>query len=537
MKKVLTLVLVSFALLFLCENSYAQRLFKNKSRVAQLEARIDSLQKAYDSLYVEYQALLQPVNGEGDDNAYDESEPLQTIEYNADNIDSLLNLYYVQKMMDVNEVNMAEIDRDTLMSNIPDSVYVRRLENMGSFIPVQFNRYVKNSIILYTERLSITPRILGLYSYYGPIMEEIFDEYNLPKELVCMAIIESAFNPKAVSRARAKGMWQFMYGTAKSYGLTMNSFVEERFDPVASCHAAAKYLRDSYMVFGDWSLAIASYNCGTGNVNKAIRRSGGKTDFWSVYQYLPRETRGYFPAFIAALYTLKYYREHAITPAQIALPAHVDTFHVNRMLHFNQISEVIGVPVEQLRDINPQYVHDIIPGNERTYILNIPYSYTNAFADKEEEIYKYKDTVFFNPVRIKHIKESGGGDGQRVVYKVKSGDNLGSIARRYRTTVANIKRWNGLKNNNLRVGQRLYIYGSGSAGKVSSEDGGTAAQKSTSTANTKDGYVMYTIKKGDTLSKIASRYGVSLSSLYKLNNMNAKSTLQPGKKIRIKKAE
>ena len=179
----------------------------------------------------------------------------------------------------------------------------------------------------------------------------------------------------------------------------------------------------------------------------------------------------------------------------------------------------------------------MVPGNERTYILNIPYSYTNAFADKEEEIYKYKDTVFFNPVRIKHIKESGGSDGQRVVYKVKSGDNLGSIARRYRTTVANIKRWNGLKSNNLRVGQRLYIYGSGSAGKVSSGDSGTAAKKSTSTANTKDGYVMYTIKKGDTLSKIASRHGVSLSSLYKLNNMNAKSTLQPGKKIRIKKAE
>lgn len=535
MKKVSTLVLVLFTLLFLCDNSYAQHLFKNKSRINQLEAQVDSLQKAYDSLYVEYQALLQPVNGEGDDSDPD-FEPLQTIEYNADNIDSLLNLYYVQKMMDVNEVNMEEIDRDTLVSNIPDSVYLKRLENMGSFIPVQFNRYVKNSIILYTEKLSITPRILGLYSYYGPIMEEIFDEYKLPKELVCMAIIESAFNPKAVSRANAKGMWQFMYGTAKIYGLTMNSFVEERFDPVASCRAAAKYLRDSYMVFGDWSLAIASYNCGAGNVNKAIRRSGGKTDFWSVYEYLPRETRGYFPAFIAALYTLKYYREHAITPAQIALPAHVDTFHVNRMLHFNQISEVIGVPVEQLRDINPQYVHDIIPGNERTYILNIPYSFTNAFADKEEEIYSYKDSVFFNPVRIQHIKESGGGDGQRVVYKVKSGDNLGSIARRYRTTVANIKRWNGLKSNNLKVGQRLYIYGSGSAGKVSSGNGGTAA-KSTPAANTKDGYVMYTIKKGDTLSKIASRYGVSLSSLYKLNNMNAQSKLQPGKKIRIKKAE
>lgn len=523
-------------IVFLTAGNYAeaQHLFRNKrSHIAFLEKQLDSLQRAYDSLYVEYQSSIQPVSNDGDEDADDD---MPVVEYNADNIDSLLNLYYVQKMMDINEVNMERIDLDTLVSNVPDSVYIQRLANMSSFIPVQFNRYVKNSIILYTERLPSTPRILGLYSYYGPIMEEILDEYNLPKELVCMAIIESAFNPTAVSRARAKGMWQFMYGTAKLYGLTMTSFVDERLDPVASCRAAARYLRDSYMVFGDWSLAIASYNCGTGNVNKAIRRSGGKTDFWSVYEYLPRETRGYFPAFIAALYTLKYYREHGITPAPISLPAHVDTFHVNKMLHFKQVSDVIGLPVEELRNINPQYVHDIVPGTEREYILNIPHNYTNAFTDKEAEIYAYQDSIFFNPVTINKIKETGGGsDGRRVVHKVKSGESIGAIARRYHTTTANIKKWNGLKSNTIRVGQKLYIYGSAKVGDTSS--GKSSSSTKPKSANTKDGYVTYKIKKGDTLSKVAKANGVSLSTLYKLNNMNAKSKIYPGMTIRIKKAE
>ncbi len=535
MRRFRTAIVLSLCFILVGGQADGQSVFKRKKQITDLQAQVDSLQRAYDSLYVEYQAAIQPISNEGDEDSAEDSLPV--IEYNAENIDSLLNLYYVQKMMDVNEVDMAAIDLDTLASNIPDSVYIMRLNNMGSFIPVQFNRYVKNSIILYTEKLKITPRILGLYSYYGPIIEEIFDEYKLPKELVCMAIIESAFNPTAVSRARAKGMWQFMYRTAKIYGLNMTSFVDERLDPVASCRAAAQYLRDSYMVFGDWSLAIASYNCGTGNVNKAIRRSGGKTDFWSVYQYLPRETRGYFPAFVAALYTLKYYKEHGIVPAQISLPAHVDTFHVNKMLHFKQVSEVIGLPVETLRDLNPQYVHDIVPGTEREYILNIPHNYTNAFADKESEIYAYQDSVFFNPVTIKKIEETGGTDGQRIVHKVKSGETIGAIARRYRTTVANIKKWNGLKSNTIRVGQRLYIYGSAKGGGSSVSSANTSSSSESSSDNTKDGYVVYVIKKGDVLSKIAQRHGVSLSTLYKLNGLNSNSKIYPGMTIRIKKAE
>ena len=512
---------------------------KQQQLIEELMHRIDSLQQAYDSLYNEYQMLSAPANDEdGDILVDDDIENL--IEYNSENIDSLLNIYYIQKQIDVNEFDVATLELDSLTSNIPDQVYIDRLQKMNSFIPVQFNKAVKNAIIRYTERMPIaTARIIGLSTYYMPLFEEIFDEYGLPKELKAMAVIESALNPRAVSRARAKGMWQFMYNTGKMYGLEMTSYVDERYDPLTACRAAARLLKDSYMIFGDWSLAIASYNCGAGNVSKAIRRSGGKTDFWEIYNYLPRETRGYIPAFIAALYTLNYYPEHGIVPAQISLPAHVDTFHVNKNLHFGQISETIGIPMETLRDLNPQYLHDIIPGNEHTYILNLPHQYTLAFTDLQDSIYRYKDSVFFNPVAVQKIKETGGSGEQRVIHKVKSGETLSSIASKHQTTVANLKRWNNLRGNTIRVGQRLYIYGSAgkshsSSGSSSVKSGSSSSSSSGKSSGSSTATSTYTVKKGDTLGGIAKKTGVSLNTLYKLNGLNAKSKIYPGMKIRTK---
>ena len=521
--------------------SHAQRLSEKKRQsllIEELQHRIDSLQMAFDSLYNEYQMLAAPANDEdGDILVDDDIENL--IEYNSDNIDSLLNLYYIQKQIDVNEFDVSTLELDSLTSNIPDQVYIDRLQKMNSFIPVQFNKAVKNAIIRYTERMPMaTSRIIGLSTYYMPLFEEIFDEYGLPQELKAMAVIESALNPRAVSRARAKGMWQFMYNTGKMYGLEMTSYVDERYDPLTACRAAARLLKDSYMIFGDWSLAIASYNCGAGNVSKAIRRSGGKTDFWEIYNYLPRETRGYIPAFIAALYTLNYYPEHGIVPAQISLPAHVDTFHVNKNLHFGQISENIGIPMETLRDLNPQYLHDIIPGTEHTYILNLPHQFTLAFVDLQDSIYNYKDSIFFSPVAVQKIKETGGSGEQRVIHKVKNGETLSSIASKHRTTVANIKRWNGLKSNTIHVGQRLYIYGS--AGKHSTSTTTATASKNTGTTSTAGKSTQstatstYVVRKGDTLSGIAKKTGVSLNTIYKLNGLNAKSKIYPGMKIRTK---
>ena len=371
-------------------------------------------------------------------------------------------------------------------------------------------------------------RILGLATYYIPIFEEIFDQYDMPLELTAMAVIESALNTKAVSRARAKGMWQFMYSTAKRYGLTINSYVDERFDPIASAHAAARYLRDSYLIFGDWSLAIASYNCGAGNVNKAIRRSGGSKDFWEIYPYLPRETRGYVPSFFAALYAMKYYKEHNLTPEFIPMPPHTDTIKVNKMLHFEQIAHYTGASIEELRTHNPQYLHDIIPGTEKEYILQLPYQYTGAFIDHEKEIYAYKDSVYFSPAAMKQIQQSA--EPSKITHRVKRGETLSHIALRYGVTVKNIQRWNGI-GTRIREGQRLAIYTNGSGPSAKSSSGGKV---STSVSN---GYVMYTVRSGDNLWNIAKKFsGVSVSDIQRLNGLSKNSKIYPGKKLKIKKA-
>lgn len=459
-----------------------------------------------------------------------------TIVYSNEVTDSLLNLWYIHKA--VGDDNAGEYDMDTVhfKSDVPDSVYIERIRNMNSFITLPYNDIVKNYIVLYSEKMpERIGKIIGLSRYYMPIFEEIFNRYDLPEELKAMAIIESSLNPTAVSRAGAKGMWQFMYSTAKLYGLTINSFVDERLDPVASAEAAARYLKDSYRIFGDWNLAIASYNCGAGNVNRAIRRSGGKRAFWDIYPYLPRETRGYVPAFVGALYTLRYYKEHGIEPEAVALPPAVDTFKIHKMLHFKQISELVGIPAEEIKNLNPQYRHEIIPGNEKEYILRIPYSYVNGFIDAEDSLYSYKADVYFNPVTLKKIKD--GGDGQRIVYRVKSGDVLGKIALRYRVTVSQIKRWNNLRSNTIRIGQRLVIY---SGVKPSAEPVQTKKTAATSSSSSKTSvspdtpYTTYTVKSGDTLYDIAKAYpGVSAKNIMDFNGIG--SRIKPGMKIRIPK--
>jgi membrane-bound lytic murein transglycosylase D len=528
---------VILILAMLCSLPDAGAQIRSRKKIIEdLTRRLDSLQNAYDSLAYEYNLLAEPVSGDVEEGIAME-EVFKPETYTPESIDSLRSVWYLHKQAEAFNPDFEMLERDTLKSAIPDSVYIERLNRLNSFIPIQFNHYVRNNIILYTEKMpKVTANIISLSAYYLPIIEGIFDMYDLPKELKAMAMIESAFNPKAVSRARARGMWQFMHYTARLYDLDMTSFVDERYDPYKSCHAAAKYLKDSYNIFGDWSLAIASYNCGAGNVLKAIRRSGGKTDFWEIYNYLPRETRGYVPIFFAALYTLKYYPEHGIVPQQSSLPAHVDTIHVNKMLHFQQISDVIGIPMEELRQINPQYLHDIIPGKEKTYILRLPHNYTMQFVNNEESIYSHKDTLFFSDIAIKKVKEKGGTEGSMTTHTVKSGETLGSIARKYRTTVSNIKRWNNLRSDIIRVGQKLRIGGSASSSGSGSSTKTTGS--STTTTSAKDGYITYTVKKNDTLSGIAGKFsGVTLSSLLKLNGFTQSTKIYPGMVIKIKKAQ
>ena len=508
---------------------------ENELLKAELDSLKSELERYRQELYRSDSIATELINiyEGGKDSSADTAAP---IEYTTEVSDSLLNLWYVHRL--VNEENIETIDMDSVKfeSNVPDSVYLKRIAQMNSFITLPYNDIVKNYIIRYSEKMpTAMGRIIGLCEYYMPIFQEILNKYDMPEELKAMAVIESAMNPLAVSRAGAKGMWQFMYQTAKIYGLHIDSFVDERLDPVKSADAAARYLRDAYNIFGDWNLAIASYNCGAGNVNKAIRRSGSRA-FWDIWPFLPRETRGYVPAFVGALYAMNFHKEHGIKPEGVQMPAHVDTFRITKMLHLKQVSELTGAPLEDLKNLNPQYRHEIIPGNEREYILRIPYNYTNAFIDCEDSLYRHKADVYFNPTTLKKLKD--GGDGERIVYRVQNGDYLGRIATKYRVSVSQIKRWNGLKSNNIRVGQRLIIY-RGGKGPVSSSSSSSVKTASTQTPAAKPvlsasgDYMTYTVQSGDSFYQIAKQYpGVSAQNIMDFNGIDS-SKLRPGMKIKI----
>ena len=535
-------LLVLFLVLAIPASASAQRVTKKqllKERV-ELKKAIDSLKTIIEGGALEMSDTTQfeEVNNTTSIN-YVDSEHFANVDPGC-NPDSLLSMWYIQKRLTLGD-SERDLDSVTLTSNIPDEVYMERLNKMNSFIPLSYNNIVRNHIIYYTEKMPSKARnILGLSEFYLPMFEEVFDYYGLPKELKAMAIIESALNPTATSRVRARGMWQFMYRTALQYNLKINSYVDERLDPLASTHAAAKYLRDSYTIYGDWFLAISSYNCGVGNVNKAIRRAGSK-DFWKIYPYLPRETRGYVPSFIAALYLLEYYKEHNIQPAHFNLPAHVDTFKVNKNLHFEQISAVIGIPVDELKNYNPQYVENIIPGTGGECILQLPYNYTNAFIEKEKEIYAYKDSVYFNSITSKQIKEGASASAAApIIHKVKKGETLGHIAMKYKVSTKNLMKWNGLTSKSvLKIGQRITVYrnGAGPAPSSGSKSVSSSGSSSKSAGTTRSGgYEWYTIKKGDTLLGIAYKFnGVSLNDILKLNGLTKNSKIYPGRKIKIRK--
>ena len=544
MKSYRILAAVMTALLIAGNAAAADNQRKDERTRSKLKEQNKRLQEMVDSLQFELERCKSDLHytdslaGEMlavyEENEDKSAAGLNPEDYTVEVSDSLLNIWYTHKIASEDETEVYDMDSIRFESNVPDSVYIERLKNMNSFISLPYNDIVKNYIILYSEKMPTKmAHILGLCKYYMPIFEETFNRYDIPEELKAMAVIESALNPQAVSRAGAKGMWQFMYSTAKMYGLHIDSFVDERYDPVKSAEAAAQYLKDAYEIFGDWNLAIASYNCGAGNVNKAIRRSGGKRGFWDIWPYLPRETRGYGPAFVGALYTMTYYKEHGIRPEAVEMPLHIDTMKITRQLHLRQVSDLTAAPIEDLKNLNPQYRHEIIPGG-REYILRIPYAYTNAFIEHEDSLYKHKVDEYFNPVAIKKIKD--GADGERIVYKVKSGDTLGKIAGRYRCTVAQIKRWNDLKSTNIRIGQRLVIYRGGTSSSSSSSTvTSSSSSSSQSTSGASSGAATYTVRSGDTLSGIAARHGVSVADLKSWNGLTS-NNIKVGQKLKVKAA-
>ncbi len=401
-----------------------------------------------------------------------------------DNLDSLLHLYNARTyMMQDTSCNYRDVN-----PVFEKEVYIDRLKRLPTIIEMPYNDVVQKFIDRYSGRLRRSVSyMLGAGNFYMPIFEQALEAYNLPLELKYLPVIESALNPKAVSRVGATGLWQFMLGTGKRYGLEVNSLVDERRDPVKASYAAAHYLSDLYKIFDDWSLVIAAYNCGPDKVNKAIHRAKGSADYWNIYPYLPKETRGYVPAFIAANYIMNYYCEHNICPMVTELPMKTDTVVVNRDVHFEQIAQVLNININHLRDLNPQYRRDIINGLNKRMAVRLPASLVGAFIDNEDSIYNFKTDELLLKRSTVDVNEEEPSVSRRSSYSsrrnysaarssrksrgkksknkregnksvtIKSGDTLSEIAQRNHTTVAKLRKLNKISGNNIRAGKKLRV--------------------------------------------------------------------------------
>ena len=393
-------------------------------------------------------------------NAETAETAVMTARFNA-SYDSLMHSFYLKN----HSVRTGNHDATVSIADfdqIPDSVIEGRLKRLHTVINMSYNEAVRAYIRTYLKIMSNRLDVMtSLCEMYHPMFEETLAAYGVPEELKYLAIVESAMNPQATSRVGAAGLWQFMYHTGKVYDLEVNSLVDQRRDPYASTVAAARYLRDLHRIFGDWILAIAAYNCGPGNVNKAIARSGGKTDYWAIYPNLPRETRGYIPAFIAATYVMNYYPEHGIKPHKIELPTRSDTVMLRKDVMYCFVEQFAGVSTEELRTLNPQYKTDFVPASTGSYHLALPADKIHTFIDNEDSIYaNTHDSLQKKPVATieKEVKPSGGkGGGSTVYHKVKQGETLSRIAAKYGTSVAQLKKRNGLKGDKIRAGQRIRV--------------------------------------------------------------------------------
>ncbi|HWR99912.1 MAG TPA: LysM peptidoglycan-binding domain-containing protein [Prolixibacteraceae bacterium] len=492
----------------------------------------------------------------------------------SDKLDSLVNTWYIKNAF-VYDNSEFETLPEEIKTYLPDSVYISRLQALDSFLPLPYNETVRNLIGLYTIRKrELTSYIYGLSNYYFPIFEEALERYNLPHELKYLPIIESALNPKAFSRAGASGLWQFMIGTGKLYGLEINSYIDERNDPIKATDAAARYLRDLYAIYGDWHIVIAAYNCGPGNINKAVRRSGGKQSYWDIYYSLPRETRGYIPVFIAATYMMHYGKEHLLKAAEPKFKTVTDTIEIHNYLNFEQIAATINIPVEELRQLNPQYRRDIIPARpEKPYLLKLPAESVSAFIDNEVQIFAFnRDKYFPNNMlvplrgsRTTASKKASSGTSpegmKEITYVVKSGDNLGSIASKHRVTVNDLREWNDFRKKTLQIGQRITVYVPGKSVKTKvaqvekpktdqqtvaaqspetttiSADSATALSNATNPAAAgSDEYIIYTVQHGDSLFTIAKKFpGITDADLKVFNNIRNVKGLYPGQQLKIPK--
>lgn len=488
----------------------------------------------------------------------------------------MMQNWYLQNYMVLN-TNYSKVP----VIDASDEVYIKRLSQMPTVIEMPYNQIVRSYINMYTQRRrELVESMLGMSLYYMPIFEQALERHGLPLELRYLPVIESALNPDAVSRVGATGLWQFMLPTARGLGLEINSLVDERRDPYASSEAAAKYLKQLYEMYNDWSLAIAAYNCGPGNVNKALRRAGGENkDFWSIYYFLPQETRGYVPAFIAANYVMTYYNQHNISPALAKRPIITDSIHVNKRVHFNQVASVLDIPVEELRVLNPQYRKDIIPGDIRPYSLVLPSMQVYSYIMSEDSIISHDASLYaqrtvVEPTPLDYVDPNMEYTTKLVVkrHKVKRGETLSKIAAKYGVTVGEIKKWNGMRKNTVARGKVLKIntYQRVATGKKKTveqpeavavaqvADSAAVAVAAADSSAIKEApatpapkvepvkaspkakqaapaqkYRYHTVKKGESLSTIARRYkGVSIADIQRANSIKG-SNIRAGQKLKI----
>lgn len=447
-------------------------------------------------------------------NAEGETEIFELPEAMTAEVDSLLRLYTSQTYLQPDaDCNSTDVD-----PYFDDDVYKLRLSQLPTVMEMAYNDVVRKFIDRYTKnsRKSVSV-MLGRGNFYMPIFEEALEAYGLPLELKYLPVIESGLNPNAVSHVGATGLWQFMLTTGKQYGLEVNTLVDERRDPLKASWAAARYLRDLYKIFGDWNLVIAAYNCGPENVNKAIHRAKGQNDYWVIYPYLPRETRGYVPAFIAANYVMNYYCDHNICPMRSELPAKTDTIVVNRDVHFEQIANVLGASIDQLKELNPQYRQNIVNGGTKASAIRMPADMVNAFIDKENEIYSYNAAELLTKRTVVEVKDDVP-------------DNSVSTSTRPTTTRQSSTRQSASRSTasqSRRHGSRETSYSRSSRSKNSRD------RHSTSRSRKSRSPQEVTIKKGESLSTIARKNGTTVEKLKKLNGIK-NSNIRAGKKLKVK---
>jgi membrane-bound lytic murein transglycosylase D len=412
---------------------------------------------------------------------------------------------------------------------LPTEVLKQRLEELNARTPfnVAYNTSLESVIKGYLKnRRKTLARLMALSDYYFPMFEEILDKHGLPLEMKYLAIVESALEPRATSRVGAQGLWQFMFSTGKMFGLDVNSFVDERSDPIMATEAAAQYLKSLEKSLGDWDLALAAYNSGPGNVAKALRRANGQTNYWNIRKYLPRETAGYVPAFLATMYIFEFAEEHGFKSEGPQYPfIATDTIRVQKMITLQHVAEVTNLDIEEVRFLNPSYKKDVIPViKDENYVLRLPIDAVGKFVSNEQAIYAYAEKELEE--REKPLPELFEQE-DKIRYRVRSGDYLGKIAEKYGVSVSSIKRWNGLRNNRLRVGQRLTIHPRNLTKAVAANGGSNSS--SSATAKT------YTVKNGDSLWSISQKFpGVSVDNLKKWNDIGG-TKLKPGMKLTIQK--